>query len=85
VLPAPDFDGLDVPRCWSAELAAEATLGDVTSAGALRWDNALPADDFEFEPVELDRNVGDAARPADVTLALAIIASWSSTCRRRHH
>ncbi|MGH8578797.1 MAG: hypothetical protein ACREVK_01285 [Gammaproteobacteria bacterium] len=75
-LPAADFDGLDVRRSWSAELAAEAALGDVT--GALRWDNALQAADSDFEPVALDRNVEDAARPAEVLviLALAILVSW---------
>ncbi len=77
-LPAADFDGLDMRRCWSAEPAAEAALGDVAFAGALRCDNALPAADFDFGPVELDRNVEDAARRAGVlvTLALAILASW---------
>ncbi|MGH8601619.1 MAG: hypothetical protein ACREXR_02200 [Gammaproteobacteria bacterium] len=70
-------------RCWSAELAADAALDDVTLAVALRWDNALPAADFDFELVELDRNVEDAARPADVlvTFALAIIASWLNVNR----
>jgi len=82
-LPAADFDGLDVHRFWSAELAAEEALGDVTLTSALRWDNALPAADFDFEPFALDRNVEDAARPADVlvTLALAIIASWLNVNR----
>lgn len=70
-------------RAWSAELAAEAALGDVTLVGALRCDNALPAADFDLVPVELDRNVEDAARPADVlvTLALAILASWLNVNR----
>lgn len=61
-----------------AELAPEAALGEVTLAGALRCDTALPAVDFDLVPDELERNVEDAARPASVlvTLALTILASW---------
>ncbi|MGH8657736.1 MAG: hypothetical protein ACREV4_04425, partial [Gammaproteobacteria bacterium] len=52
------------------DLGAQNALGDVTLAGALRCDNALPAADFDFDPVELDRNVEDAARPADVLVTM---------------
>ncbi|MGH8579579.1 MAG: hypothetical protein ACREVK_05450 [Gammaproteobacteria bacterium] len=64
---------MDVRRSWSAELAAETALSDPALADAC---NALPAADFVFDPVE--RNVEDAARPADVpvTLGLIILASW---------
>lgn len=73
-LPAADFGDLDARRSGGTELAADAALGDVTLGGALRCDNAPPAADFDFEPVEADRKVDDAVRAAErrVTLGLAI-------------
>lgn len=80
---AADFDGLGVRRFWRTELAADAALGDVALAGALRCGNALLADDLDFEPGELERNVEDAARPADLLVTLAILASWLNVNRMR--
>ncbi|MGH8592714.1 MAG: hypothetical protein ACREV3_02320 [Gammaproteobacteria bacterium] len=70
-------------RSWGTDLAADAALGDVTLAGALGCDNALPAADVDFEPVEVDRKVDDAARATGerVVLGLAIEASWLTVNR----
>jgi hypothetical protein len=62
VLPAADFDALDVRPSRSTALAADAAFADETFFGALVCDKALPLDVLVFALVEEDFRVDEAAR-----------------------
>jgi hypothetical protein len=76
VLPAADFDALEVLPSLKVLDAALAALVEVCFLGAFVWDKALPEDAFEVLPVDLLLSVFDALDAAflPVTFLLGIIS-----------
>jgi hypothetical protein len=76
VLPAPDFDALEVLPSLKVLDAALAALVEVCFLGAFLWDKALPEDAFVLRPVDLFLSVFDALDAAflPVTFLLGIIS-----------
>ena len=72
MLPAADFEALDVRPSRRTELAADAAFAEETFFGALVCDRALPLDVLDFAPVEEDFRVDDAARAAPVRVTLVL-------------
>lgn len=66
MLPAADFESLDVRPSLSVFDAAFAAAGEVTFCEAFRWDSALPAEDFDVLAVEELESVFEALREADL-------------------
>jgi hypothetical protein len=80
VLPAADFESLDVRPSRSVFDAAFAAGDDVTFEGALRWESALPPEDLEALPVDALESVFEALRAAglEVTSFLAMDLSFGA-------